>query len=125
MFSIVVSRMRCRLSLGAQEMWGVMRQFFAVRSGLSLRMGSVDTTSSPAAASLPLFSASATSRSLSSWPRALLSRIAPSFILAMLSLQIIPVFSAVRLQCRLMTSARAYSSSSGTYSAMALPLSLG
>ena len=41
--------MRCRASFGAQEMWGVMRQFFAFKSGLSPRIGSVETTSSPAA----------------------------------------------------------------------------
>ena len=51
-------------SFGAQEMCGVIRQFFAVSSGLSLLMGSVDTTSRPAAATLPLFRASARSCSL-------------------------------------------------------------
>ena len=44
-----MSMMRWRLSLGAQEMWGVMTQFLAVSRGLSGRMGSVDTTSRPAA----------------------------------------------------------------------------
>jgi hypothetical protein len=38
-----------RLSFGAQEMWGVMMQFLAFKSGLVPRMGSVETTSSPAA----------------------------------------------------------------------------
>ena len=45
----VQSMILWRLSLGAQEMWGVMMQFFAFRRGLSLRMGSVETTSRPAA----------------------------------------------------------------------------
>lgn len=45
----VQSMIRWRLSLGAQEMWGVMMQFFAVSKGLSFLMGSVDTTSRPAA----------------------------------------------------------------------------
>ena len=48
-FFAVMSRMRCLASFAAQEMCGVMTVFLAVRSGLSLRMGSVETTSSPAA----------------------------------------------------------------------------
>ena len=49
MFSAVQSMMRWRLSFAAHEMCGVMMQFFAVSRGLSLRMGSDDTTSTPAA----------------------------------------------------------------------------
>ena len=41
MFSAVMSMMRWRLSFGAQEICGVMMQFFAVRSGLSGQIGSV------------------------------------------------------------------------------------
>ena len=41
MFSAVVSMIRWRLSFGAHEICGVMMQFFAVRSGLSARIGSV------------------------------------------------------------------------------------
>ena len=41
MFSAVTSMMRWRLSFGAQEICGVMMQFFAVTSGLSGRIGSV------------------------------------------------------------------------------------
>jgi len=37
----LVSIMRWRLSFGAQEMCGVMMQFFAFSSGLSARIGSV------------------------------------------------------------------------------------
>ena len=55
MLSAVVSMIRWRLSFGAQEMCGVMMQFLARSRGLSERMGSVDTTSSAAAATLPLF----------------------------------------------------------------------
>ena len=50
-----------RLSLEAQEIWGVMMQLGAVSSGLSDRIGSVDTTSNPAAYTLPLRSAAARS----------------------------------------------------------------
>ena len=41
MFSAVTSMIRWRLSFGAQEMCGVMMQFFAFSSGLSARIGSV------------------------------------------------------------------------------------
>ena len=47
---------------------------WAVSSGLSARIGSVDTTSSPAAASLPLFRASATACESTTGPRAVLMR---------------------------------------------------
>lgn len=40
-FSAVASMIRWRLSFGAQEMCGVMMQFFAFSSGLSARIGSV------------------------------------------------------------------------------------
>lgn len=40
-FSAVISMIRWRLSFGAQEICGVRMQFFAVKSGLSGRIGSV------------------------------------------------------------------------------------
>ena len=36
MLSAVVSRIRCLAAFAAQEIWGVIRQFFAVSSGFSL-----------------------------------------------------------------------------------------
>ena len=48
-FSSAASISRFLLSFGAQLIWGVIRQFFAVSNGLSSRIGSSDTTSSPAA----------------------------------------------------------------------------
>ena len=119
------SMIRWRLSLGAQEMWGVMMQFFAFSRGLSPRMGSVETTSRPAAASLPAFSASARSCSTTRGPRLLLRRMAPSFILAMVSRLMIPSVSGNRGQWRATTSDRARRASRSTYSAMARPASLG
>ena len=70
-FSAVAFIIRWRLSFGAQLMCGVIRQFFALRSGLSGAIGSVDTTSSPAAKTLPELSASARSCSTISGPRLL------------------------------------------------------
>ena len=93
---------------------------FACRRGLS-----VETTSSAAAATLPLFSASARSCSATSCPRALLTRITPSFILSMFALQMIFSFSGVRLQCRAITSEAASSVSRSTYSPTARPASVG
>ena len=99
-------------------------QFFACSSGLSARIGSSDATSSPAAQSFPLFSASARSCSTISPPRLLLMRIAPSFIFAMLSRLMIPAVSGNSGQCSETTSASASSVSSGTYSAIARPSSV-
>lgn len=65
-FSAVMSMILWRAAFAAQEICGVMRQFFALRSGLSPLIGSVETTSSPAAYTLPLFSASARSCSTTS-----------------------------------------------------------
>ena len=60
-FSIAVCCSRRRHSSAAQLMCGVMTQFLAESSGLSMAMGSVSMASSPAPAILPLFSASARS----------------------------------------------------------------
>ena len=49
MLSAVMSMIRWRAAWAAQLMCGVMMQFFALRSGLSALMGSVETTSRPAA----------------------------------------------------------------------------
>lgn len=68
----------------------MMIQFFALSKGLSLRMGSVETTSTSAAATLPLFSASARSCSMMSNPRELFIIITPSFILAMFGRLMMP-----------------------------------
>ena len=51
---------RWRDAWAAQEMWGVMKQFFAFSSGLLPLIGSVDTTSRPAAYTFPLLRASST-----------------------------------------------------------------
>ena len=115
--------MRSLASLVAQEMWGVMMQFFAVRRTLSALMGSVETTSTAAAASFPEFSASARSCSTTSGPRLLLMRIAPSFIFAMFSLLMMPWVEGNSGQCRNTKSDCFKSSSSSTYSATAFPAS--
>ena len=47
--SAVISMMRCLAACAAQEICGVMMQFFALRRGLSPLTGSVETTSRPAA----------------------------------------------------------------------------
>ena len=110
-----------RASRGAQLMWGVMRQFLAVSRGLSAGMGSASATSTPAARSLPLLRASATSRSTMRGPRLLLSRMAPSFILPMVSRLMRPRVSGNRGQWRLTTSLRASSASRGTQGAGRVP----
>ena len=79
-------------------------------------MGSVDTTSSPAAATLPEFRASARSCSTTIWPRLLLIMMTPSFILAMFSRLMMPVLKGNRGIWRPRTSDRANSSSRETYS---------
>ena len=56
--------------------------------------------------------------------RVFLSRLIGAEVMGLYQL-IMPVFSGVRLQCREITSARAYSSSRSTYSPMARPESLG
>ena len=48
-FSTAKSISRVRLSFGAQAICGVIRQFFAVSRGLLPAIGSLDTTSRPAA----------------------------------------------------------------------------
>ena len=103
----------------------MIRQFFALRSGLSARMGSSDTTSSPAAYTFPLFSAAARSSSTMSGPRELFRRITPSFIFAMLSRLMIPRVFGKSGQCRVITSESARRTSSGTYSPRARPSSQG
>ena len=105
---------RWRLSRAAQLMCGVMMQFFAVSSGLSGRIGSTETTSSPAAYTRPRFSASAKSCSITSGPRPLLMRMTPGFIRSMLCRLMRPSVCGVSGQFRLITSAFASSSSSGT-----------
>ena len=93
MLSAVISMILCLASFVAQEMCGVIMQFLAFKSGLSAFIGSVDTTSTAAAYTLPLSRASARSYSLTSGPRLLLIRITPSFILLMFSLLMIPSVS--------------------------------
>lgn len=85
-------------------MWGVMRQFFACSRGLSVAGGSVESTSSPAPASLPLFRAFASACSSTTGPRLVLIKIAPSFILSKAAAFIIPWVSGVRGQWQVMMS---------------------
>ena len=61
MLAAVVSMRRCRAASVVQAMWGVIRQFGAERSGLSGRIGSLETTSTAAPAIWPIRSASARS----------------------------------------------------------------
>ena len=58
-----------RVSNAAHAMCGVIKQFFAVSNGLSFAGGSVDSTSTPAPAIFPEFSASARAFSSTTGPR--------------------------------------------------------
>src|SRR5699024_915161 len=105
----------CLDSFGAQEICGVMMQFFAFRRGLSPLIGSVDTTSRPAAATFPLFRASARSCSTIRGPLELFRMITPSFIFVMFSLLTIPSVSGNSGQCSAITSELASTSSNSAY----------
>ena len=80
---------------GATHFWVFYndKYFLAVNNGLSERIGSEETTSTPAAYILPQFNASAKSCSAISPPRLLFRRITPSFILEMVTLLIISFVS--------------------------------
>ena len=97
-FETAVSIRRWRLSFGAQAICGVIMQFFAARSGLLARIGSDETTSTAAAATLPLFSASAKSSSMIRGPRESLIMMTPSFIFIIECLFMIPCVSGKRGQ---------------------------
>ena len=71
-------------------MWGVIIIFLAPRSGLSSRIGSVETTSTAAPLTFPLSSASLRSFSTIRGPLEVLMIFTPSFIFAMESLLMIP-----------------------------------
>ena len=105
---------RPRASFDAQAMCGVMMQLSRPVSRLPSRGGSVASTSTAAPPTLPLRSASRRAASSTSGPRAVLMRITPSFIFAMVSRLISPLLSARRGQCREITSLRRSSSSMGT-----------
>ena len=106
---------RSRAAALAQAMCGVMQQFRAVSSGLSARGGSCESTSSPAAKMVPLFSASARSCSLTSGPRPVLMRMALGFICFKRAALTSSRVESVRGQCRLMMSQWAKSSSSSVF----------
>src|SRR5438093_12805625 len=71
---------RLRAARVAQEMWGVIKQFFAFNNGLSASGGSMARTSSPAPAIRPAFKASANADSSINGPRLVLRRKAVDFI---------------------------------------------
>lgn len=107
----VVSMIRFLHSSEVQEICGVIMQFLALRRGLFASIGSVDTTSTAAPATLPEFRASARSPSLIRPPRALLTIKTPSFIFAMFLAFISSLFSALSGQCKTMASDFSKSSS--------------
>ena len=106
---------RTRASFVAQAICGVMKQFFAVSKGLVYWGGSEESTSSPAAAITPLFSASARSFSFTKGPRPVFIRMAVGFIRARRSALTSSLVSGVRGQCRLTTSHSRNSSSSSIF----------
>src|SRR5205823_14290950 len=73
-------------SFVAHAMCGVIMQFFALKSGLSFGGGSTESTSIPAPAITPLFSASARSSSTMIGPLEVFRRNAELFIVFKLSL---------------------------------------
>ena len=95
-------------------MCGVTMALGALRSGLSGRIGSTSNTSKAAPRSLPLARAAATADSEAMPPRAVFTRIAPSFIVPMLSALIRLAVSGVSAQCSETMSDCAISSATGT-----------
>ena len=88
----------------AQALCGVMRQFFAVSNGLSADGGSVERTSSAAAAMRSEFNASASAASSTKGPRLVLIRNAVGFICARRWAFTRCFVSGISGQCRLTTS---------------------
>ena len=84
-FSAAIFIRRLLASSDAQAMCGVITQFFAVSSGLSAFGGSVESTSIPAPAMRPSFSALASASSSMTGPREELMRMAFGFINASVS----------------------------------------
>ena len=84
----------------AQAMCGVIRQFRAVKRGLSGRIGSRETTSTAAPASRPSFRASARSASTTRPPRDVLTRKALGLTRRSRSRLTSPAVSGVSGQCR-------------------------
>ena len=85
-FSVAVFMSLFLAATVAHAMCGVMKQFFAVSRGLSGAGGSVERTSTAAAAICPELSALARSHSLTTGPREVFIRIADFFIRARRSL---------------------------------------
>jgi hypothetical protein len=112
----VISIRRCRAFRVAQATCGVMMQFFAVSSGFDAGGGSTVSTSSPAPASRPAFSAAARSASFTSAPRAVFKSSADGFISPIRLASIISFVSGVSGQCRLTTSLSRNSVSRSTHS---------
>ena len=110
-----VSIRRIRAAWLAQAMCGVMWQFRAESSGLSCAGGSVESTSTAAAAILPLLSASARSCSHTNGPRPVLMTIAEGFMVASRSAFTRCLVSGVRGQCSESTSLDAKSWSRGIF----------
>ena len=104
MLSAAMPISRCRASFVAQAMWGVRIQFGASLRGLSVAIGSRQTTSAPYAPTLPHSSACRISASFTSGPRAVLMIITPSFIRARVCRFIRFSVSSVKGVCNEMTS---------------------
>src|SRR5690606_14247400 len=85
-------------SFVAHAICGVIRQFFAFKSGLFAVGGSTDNTSSPAPAIVPVSSASAKSCSTIIGPREVFNRNAVFFIRLKFCLSIKPLVSGKRGQ---------------------------
>ena len=99
-----ISISRTLASLVAHAICGVMKQFFALSKGLSAFGGSVERTSTPAAAIFPSFRASAKSCSLINGPRPVLIIMAVGYISARRSLLTISFVDGVSGQCKLIIS---------------------
>ncbi len=115
MFSAVAAIRRRRAASVAQAMCGVMMQFLADSRGLSMWMGSADTTSTAAPAMRSALRASARSCSTTRPPRAVLMSNALGFIRSSSARSTRPLVESVWGQCRETTSAAAKSSSSSSH----------
>ena len=100
-------------------------QFFAFSKGLSLLIGSVETTSTAAPPTFPSFKAFARSASQIRPPRPLLTINTPSFIFAIFCALISSLVSSFKMQCNTIASDFAKSSSLVTKSTKPFHSSLG
>src|SRR5690606_38274600 len=101
MFVVAMFIKRCLASFVAHAMWGVIKQFFAFKSGLSGMGGSAERTSRPAPAIFSLLRANARSFSLINIPRLVFMMKAVGFINERVFVLIMFLVSSVSAQFKL------------------------